>query len=215
MITHRHLIDVHRGKTVIVLGCGPSLNDYDLTDPFFRGNITIGSNGIVGTFKPTYYFIGDGVAYSRWGRFMWSGKTVPLIGSSLLRRVPSLQMVPRGVVVDYALKDYVGRPDKNGTIFNGRTSGVIMAYLAYYMGAKNIFMLGIDGYSGFESAKTAHFDGRSKAVPVISPDVVVAKNLLAIFKACARTGRCFFDLSVRDGFPQVPKLQVFRQFAEK
>jgi hypothetical protein len=45
----------HRGRTIVVCGCGPSLNDFTEPDRF----ITIGVNDVGRLFDPTYLVVVD------------------------------------------------------------------------------------------------------------------------------------------------------------
>lgn len=197
----RQLHNKYKGKVVIVLGNGPSVNDYDLTDPFFKENVTIGSNQIGLLFRPDYYFIGDPVAYTRYKNTIMTSVSKGsrlVIGPFVKKRFGGQIRIPT-LSLDYNMKDKVGSPDRL-RIYHGRTSGVIMLHMAYHMGFKYVFMLGIDGYG---------VQGRSHFYQTISKrsssDYVVSSCLRMYYSTMVSEDRHVFDLSHRTVFSEIPK----------
>jgi hypothetical protein len=132
-------IDCHKGQTCIVMGDGPSIGDYDLTDPFFTENITFGCNRIGRRFTPTYYLISDPAIYP---------ECVALVQPpSILLRGQYAGTVPEcNNIVYYKQTDLVGPPTK-GRLYFANKSGPLMLHIAYQMGFDMYFVLGIDGYN--------------------------------------------------------------------
>lgn len=191
----------------IILGNGPSLDDYDLKDPFFKKATTFGSNAIGKKFRPTYYFIGDFIAWKENQKHVWptvnKGSTL-IVSYDVRRKFP--HHAKRAIVLTYSPRDTYGTPTKGGPIYHGRTSGIVMLNIAYQMGFSYIFLLGIDGYS---VDGKSHFDGAPHQVPEYrrsSSDGVVAKNLALTYRQMVKEGRWLFDLSMRSVYTeQVPK----------
>jgi hypothetical protein len=140
----------HRGETVIIMGNGPSIKDYDLSDPFFKDNVTIGVNAIGNLFSPTYYLIADTVA---WQKFKALVKNSYLLMGCMTpgaeREVQNRRKQGKGASVVYYNNDVsrgcAGSP-KIGTIYHGRTGGMVALHTAFQMGFRKYFLLGIDGY---------------------------------------------------------------------
>src|SRR5262245_59019561 len=59
--------DRHRGQTIVVCGCGPSLNDLEAPERF----ITIGVNDVGRLFDPTYLVVVDPPSRFRSDRFRY------------------------------------------------------------------------------------------------------------------------------------------------
>ncbi len=146
------LINKHQGQVAIVLGNGPSLKDYDLTDPFFTENVTFGANAITDLFTPTYYTLTDPhvidifpmqILNARTSTFLL-GELVWAFWTTWAARKRRLPNSPR-YMVRYDRKDRVGAMGK-GRIYHGCTVGMVMFNIAFLMGFKYIFVLGIDGY---------------------------------------------------------------------
>ena len=82
-----------------------------------------------------------------------------------------------------------------GPIFHGRTVGIVMLNLAFQMGFKKVYMIGIDGYSG----KGPHyFYDNTRTAGVHEPDErdkVVAQALENLVPAMWGLDRELFDLS--------------------
>lgn len=210
------LANKHVGEVCIILGTGPSLADYDLTDPFFTKNVTFGSNAIGKVFNPTYYVVTDPHAVRVWNKYIRqsdeAGKSTFLMSSYIWKNQAMVKSKKH--MIYYRGRDRVGAPGA-GRIYNGRTTGIVMIHLAYLMGFKYVFVLGLDGYHC--GTRSSHFyddrkegNGRSDK----RSDWVV-KTCLALaaarFKAC---GRGLFNLSsktlFRDAMPSWWGHQKFR-----
>lgn len=192
-------LNKHAGEVGIVLGNGPSVNDYDLSHPFFTKNITIGSNAIGKIFSPSYYFVGDPGAYEMFGNYVFNGDSVPCIGGHILRDIRRVHQVMPYLVVRYKYSDRVGLPSP-GIIYHGRTSGIVMLHMAFQLGLKYVFMLGIDGY-GVPGESHFYPDSAGRA----TSDDIVEIALGYLVKGFMESGRYFYDLSARSVFTVVPK----------
>ena len=192
------LIDKHAGQVALILGDGPSLDDYDLEDPFFREVVTIGCNRIGLRYQPDYYLIVDPACWKRdrnlvrppsrllWG---WEIQELPPPGAFVVRHHTSEA-------------DLVAPPVK-GHLYHGRKSGTLMLHVAYQMGFRRFFMLGIDGYQPgrwhfYEPADTTNPDFANR-------DRVVGPLLEAFAGQIAREGGWIWNLSARSRYAAVPK----------
>lgn len=184
------LVDRYVGQAALVLGNGPSINDFDLC-ALAAGKVTIGTNAIGRVFTPDYYVITDPQAWSRWGDVALSCQAQ---GSTLVLSKAVFDKVhfPPGrehstIVLDYSHDNIVGEPVKGGPLYHGRTVGVVALNLAYQMGFRRVEMLGIDGYGvqGDKHFHTEHEDGAHKAD---ERDQVVQANLLRLQAAFYKQG---------------------------
>lgn len=200
----RELIGRHAGEVVVILGNGPSLNDFDLTDPFFTKNVTIGSNAIGDVFSPSYYVIGDPVAWRKFGKLVRRPSHL-LIGEHA-RATP-----PGSSLFHYSTADRVG-PLTKGRLYHGRTSGILMVHIAYQLGFKFFFLLGIDGYSVKGGSHFYTGGARSTSDPDVSSALEQAYVTLKAEK------KFIWNLSRRSVFrniPLYPTLAVAKQEQEK
>lgn len=187
------LIDKHKGQVVIILGNGPSIGDYDLHDPFFTENITIGSNAIGKVFQPTYYVISDPGAYRVFGKLMFNNHSIPLVGCHI-----SMHSVRSYHRFYYKTSDFYG-PLTRGRLYHGRTSGVLMINIAYQMGFTHFFLLGIDGY-GIQGQPHFYKNSAGRS----SSDLLVAKNLMLAAQVLQDEGKFIWNLSRRSVYHHIP-----------
>lgn len=132
----------YQGGTILVLATGPSLKDvpYDI----LSSNITIGCNGIGEYFYPDYYIICDPFVYG--------------LHKEIFEKSPKCKILSsftRGncdIPIYYKYENLIGL--SKDEVFSGDNTGYIMLSVAYIMGAKNIYLIGFDGYS---SDKNFHF----------------------------------------------------------
>tara|TARA_Y100000310_G_scaffold329515_1_gene399530 strand:+ start:1398 stop:2048 length:651 start_codon:yes stop_codon:yes gene_type:complete len=142
--------NIKKDKNFVIVGAGETLSTYK--DPilsFIKDNkaVTIGINRMTGVITPDYHLWTN---RQRWGKY---GSCVK--ASSKLILGPS-------ITSKYAQKHYRGKydridyADKKGTPFEFkgeqirgyfRTAGVLAIALAHIMGAKEVFIVGMDGYT--------------------------------------------------------------------
>ena len=203
--------DKHAGEVCVVLGNGPSIRNYDLSDPFFKENVTLGSNAIGKVFKPTYYFFSDPQVLSLFSQYLLScahhsvffvgSWLIPKLRGEIVRELAPIQPV------HYSFADHAGPPD--GKIFHGRTAGCILVHMAYLMGFKYVFLLGMDGYSN--RGGDGWFYGKGEGLKwanendAVNSDIVSARHLTATADFFVKNGRFLYDLSDRSNYEMIPK----------
>lgn len=195
----------YEGRVCIILGNGPSINDYDLDDPFFTENITIGSNAIGYRFIPSFYLITDCGAYYRWKKHLFNGVSIPLVGKYASPTLPSNRDI---YVVHYDTSKRQGPPNKD-IIYNGRTTGCVMLHLVYQMGFQYVFLLGVDGYTVLGQT---HFYGTTCRS---SSDVMMHRNLKMAVDVFMREKKYLYNLSARSVFTEVPFYHAVPKESEK
>jgi uncharacterized Rossmann fold enzyme len=187
----KELIGRHTGRTIVVLGNGPSLYDSNLAHPIFTNNICITTNAVVKRIHGKYHVMCDPVAVKYFGEhaaFAQRKSGTQLIGSNHSRTVFLKKRIKPDHLVHYAINARVGPPSP-GRIFHGRTVGIIALHLAYHMGAKAVLLLGIDGY------------GRGRRD---RRDEVASQCLTLALKKFQDEGRQLYSLSLRSRYTQIP-----------
>ena len=154
--------DIYKGKRAWIIGNGPSLNQIDLS--LLDNEISFAMNRISllynrTSWRPTYYmYCSDNVNNSVWGKeltkdiknaveqkattaFIWNRFKHVIIQGGKLAKNPNWfdDMTEYGPDDERSFSiDAVDRLDKSGTSMN------VVFQLAYFMGIKEIFLLGAD-----------------------------------------------------------------------
>ncbi|SHN49048.1 glycosyltransferase [Desulfovibrio litoralis] len=145
------LKDRYAGERCFILGNGPSLNKVDLTK--LKNEFTFGVNSIFLArdkmgFEPTFYCVEDThVAKERKHEMQKVNSTIKFYGyylkDCILAHTNNLFV---NTLVDY--RRYVGYPyfsiDASRRLWVGGTVSYINMQLAYYMGFKNVYLIGFD-----------------------------------------------------------------------
>lgn len=194
--------DKYKDQVAIVMGTGPSLKDYDLTDPFFTENITFGGNNIGALFEPTFYCLTDPVAITKYWSNIRRCRSHFLLGEIALpvfyQKGGANTHVPHDMI-QYDRADKLGKP--GARIYHGTTIGMVMLHVAWLMGFKYIFLIGIDGY-GVPGQK--HATG-NQPVGNVRQDKLVGTMLTLAMSEVERQNRFLFNLSYRSVHNMVPK----------
>lgn len=152
-------LDRHKGKDFLILAGGPSLVEYKsrIADFIKRYDpIVLGANNMGGHFVPDYH------AFSNKKRFMTFVKTVHADSKLLLSEYMSEDMIKEHTTRAYESLRYVDQLTEDFAIEKGvinsncRTVAVLLCAVAAVMGAKRVFVAGLDGYTQFEEGKR-HF----------------------------------------------------------
>lgn len=147
-----HLRNLHAGQRAFILGNGPSLNRCDLS--FLKDEITFGVNSIFLNyekmgFHPTYYVVEDMlVAEDRSEEINhYHGPKVKFFGNYLhycIQDAPDVVWL--NVRVDY--QEYANFPrfstNAGRMIWVGGTVSYLCMQLAYFMGFKEVYLIGFD-----------------------------------------------------------------------
>lgn len=153
----------HLGKDFLIIGNGPSLNT---TPPeALEGYIKMGANGfcMYKNMSPDYYFALDRFAVDYW-HDIWAGLECEILLSVILKEHLNDDVKAQFFPACFALPDDSFSPIKTG-IPTGSTVVSSMLYTALYMGAKRVFILGVDNnYKGQKHVKyfTSEYHGKHK-----------------------------------------------------
>ncbi len=148
----------HKGRDFLILGTGASLSNFEkeIKDFIREGDlITIGVNSI------EEFLIPDYIGFSNRKRFLQFGKNAK--AKQLLSILFTDELILKNCKTSFDLikwKDisstnYEKTPyfDENETIFIDGTSTNIMMIVAYQMGAKNVYVAGVDGWTKYLETK--------------------------------------------------------------
>lgn len=128
--------NIHNGETVIVCGCGSSLNDFEHPERF----ITIGVNDVSRRFHPDYLVVVD-------HRRSFNKKRFEFVKNSRARYLFS-QLDPgpvRPETVQFRLGRKGGTDFSNPNVLNySLNSPYVAMCLAVHMGASRIGVIGVD-----------------------------------------------------------------------
>ncbi|MBU0591900.1 MAG: hypothetical protein ABIJ34_02365 [archaeon] len=158
----------HAGKDFLILGNGPSLKDnIDEIKKFAKDNelIMLGANYLSGLATPDYHAFNNVNRFIRYGKFV-DAKSKLLVGSYI-----SNSIVKSVIGKEYERLPYMNSPEKfdikDGIIqSNCGTISVLLIGTAIVMGAKKIYVAGLDGYKDMYGKKST-FYSETQDVPTI------------------------------------------------
>jgi len=151
----------HLGRAALILGDGPSINGFDCNGDLVRLCITYGCNRIGRLFAPDYYVITDQNRLAHDGHLVTPASQLILYETSVLP--------PGAIHVCYDFGDILG-PPTIGRIYHAQKSGNLMLHIAYQMGCRHFFIVGIDGYRYvgpkhfYETKESGSWDNREEQV---------------------------------------------------
>lgn len=137
------LKNIHVGRDVYVLGSGPSLNY--VSPEFFCGKITVGVNRVYKHFPCIYVVIHHGELGQEvidWGRTLIVSETDKCLPGPMLEYAGEYYQYkhkPQG----YADIDYSYLDSDDGLVV-GETTIINAMSFAYFIGARNIILCGVD-----------------------------------------------------------------------
>lgn len=139
--------DKHKGETCYILGNGPSLKDVDFTQ--LEGKVVFGTNGIYKNdwdFVPTYLVAVNPLVLEQFGEGIQSTKTIKFLSAPII----SLKIKPDGEthILDTSLNKPYFQTDISKPLWEGHTVTYVCLQIAYFMGFKEVILLGLDHYYG-------------------------------------------------------------------
>lgn len=153
----------HGGRDFLVIANGPTLNEYGAQIAAFakkNGLVLIGSNFLGKKFAPDYHVFNN---FERFRQYVSTvdPKSKVMVGSYLAGHLKNLPQQ-----LEFETIEYVAHPGfdiKNGIIYSEpSTVAMLMLPLAMVMGARNIYVCGMDGYKSEKSA-THFYDEKTVA----------------------------------------------------
>lgn len=154
MKTIKNLVGTRKGENATIICAGSTIKDYQwqINDHIkYTNSFTIGINNMTKYFMPDYHL------WTNTQRFRSYGKNINPISNILLGSNISLKVIneiikSKGyVLVNYTDKEGIPIDYKKGKIYGYyRTAGCLAIMIANIMGASEINIVGMDGYSKYE-----------------------------------------------------------------
>jgi hypothetical protein len=153
MRTIKDLIDTKKGKRSLIICAGPSIIEFkDKIQALYdnENTFTIGINNMTHLFIPDYHLWTNTQRFRTYGKNIKDSSTV-LLGSGInLKTIKSVIGDREYILINYTgmLKKRLPIDYKNGKIFGYyRTAGCLAIMISYLMGASEIDIVGMDGYT--------------------------------------------------------------------
>lgn len=171
------LMDLHPGAD-FVIGCtGSSLERVDLRE-LCKDKIVIGVNGFIRFWPSDYAVMIDPNAWKDWGRMTMRNPSVTPLLSELIDHRHPYHVLPYNPSTDY------DEGFSDDTIYHGREVGIVAVNIAIKMGARRIYIAGMDGIQAGVQ-KYAH----DSQVPDADHSIHVTPCLVAIRRELEKQGR--------------------------
>lgn len=165
MNTIKNLIDTRKGESALIIGAGASIkenrnsinNFISENDPFI-----VGINNITEFWIPDYHLWTNTQRFRTYGQNIHRD-SILLLGSNISLNVIKEVIGSRDyILINYTDKAGTSLDYSNGKIYGYyRTAGCLAIMIAHLMGAKDISVVGMDGYSLYKqedivSGKESH-----------------------------------------------------------
>jgi len=186
--------DIHKGETIVVCGCGESLNDFVNPEQF----VTIGVNDVGRLFNPTYLVVLNPKNQFKNGRFKYVQESeAQALFTQLDLMVEHLNVV-RFKLGMRGSTDY----SDTETLPYTQNSPYVAICLAALMGAKKIGVLGVDYTDNHFFAKTGRHVLSNKVAKIDNEYQKLAESL-------EEKGVEIFNLSIRS------KVTAFKKITQE
>src|SRR5579859_6568603 len=193
MRTFASFQSVHRGETIVVCGCGESLNDFVKPERF----ITIGVSDVGRIFQPNYLLLPNQKREYEGDRFHYVETSQ---AEYIFTYIPD-PGVPHTKLIMYRLGKMNGTDFSNANVLHySYTSAYASLCLALHMGARRIGLIGVDFTNNFSGKSDAHKWG--PYLPTIN------ERFRMLGDAARSQGIEIFNLSRTSGLTAFPKISL-------
>jgi glycosyl transferase family 1 len=191
MNTLASFLNVHAGGTIIVCGCGQSLNQLQRPEEF----VTIGVNDVGRKFQPDYLVVVNPPHQFSGDRFRY------VEGSQAKFIFTQLELgLTRDNVVKFSLGTQGGTDFSNPDVLNyTQNSPYVALCLAIHMGARRIGLLGVDFTDD-------HFFGPTGVHSLSSQLTVIDQQYRRLYDAARARGVEIYNLSESSRLTAFPKI---------
>lgn len=195
MKQYSSFVDTHVGESIVVCGCGNSMNQFTKPEDF----ITIGVNDIGRLFTPNYLVIlnnKNGFKGDRWG-FVQKSEA-----PTIFTQIKGMDIINKNNIVPLTLGKYGQLDIDNKTkVDYTNNSPYVGVIIAYHLGAKRIGLLGVDFTHNhfFDKSGRHALTGRLKKM------IDEYRNLHA---ALAERGVEFYNLSEESLINSIPHKSI-------
>lgn len=143
--------NLHLGKTGLIVGCGPSLNDTPLEE-LSKDKITFGGNGIYRLpYEPKYYCIIDRRGLQNWLPLPQWFSSIPFVRAEA-QGIPTNNPIYPIPVFGFSL-------DISQFVCMGGTVVYALLQIAFFMGLQTVLLVGVDHNYPVQGDKLTEFDG--------------------------------------------------------
>jgi len=151
MKTIEYLLGSEKGRSAVVLGAGATIKEYKKQiDKFIKrtNSFIIGINNVVDLWVPDYHVWTNNQRFRDFGQHIKEESTV-LLGSNIsIKVVNSILKEIDYIILNRVDREGVSIKYKNGTIYGYfRTAGCLSIMIASLLGADEINVVGMDGYT--------------------------------------------------------------------
>jgi len=140
-----------RDKKVIIVGAGGSASRYKSKILDFiekNGIVTIGINNITSVLYPDYHLWTNKKRFKTFNQNIDNSKSKVLLGSGMSKKWIRKYYKNKYIVVDYVDEEGCRMEYDSGIIKgNFRTAGALAVMIAHVNKARNIYIVGMDGYT--------------------------------------------------------------------
>jgi len=183
----------HRGRTIVVCGCGPSLNDFTEPDRF----ITIGVNDVGRRFDPTYLVVVDPPSRFSADRFRH-------VAESRARAI--FTPCDLGITHPHIVRFGLGRKggvnfDRDDVVDYTSNSPYVAALIAIRMGASRVALAGVD-------FSDHHFFGATGRHPLARQLPRIDEEYRRLAAAAASRGVEIVNLSTSSRLTSLPRVSL-------
>lgn len=192
--------DIHDGKTIIVCGCGSSLNEFQNPEQY----ITISVNDVGRLFTPSYLVVLNPRTQFKGDRFRYVENS---------RAGAVFTQLDLGIkhpnVVRFKLGKYGGTDFTDTHVLHfTRNSPYVALCLAVHMGAKRIGLIGIDFTDN-------HFFGNTGRHNLAGQLEQIDKEYKSLAESCKRMGIEIVNLSGRSRLSAFPRMNLNDFFSKQ
>lgn len=151
MDTIKNLINTRKGRSALIIGAGATVKEKEeYIDNFIKeaSPFTIGINNMTAFWTPTCHLWTNTQRFRTYGKNIHTDSKLMLGSNISLKVIREIIESRRYTLVNYTDKEGVPIDYKKGKIYGYyRTAGCLAIMVAHLMGAKEINVVGMDGYS--------------------------------------------------------------------
>ncbi len=164
-------VDILKNKEVLIFGNGPSLNESKNKIIKLVKNknlVTLGANNITQFFNVDYLAFVNRKRFSAYSKYINSSSKLLLSPYFKKNFISSHISLNRDYFEIMYLNNKIKNTKKliqnNLILYNCSSTTLLLILISYVMGAKNIFIAGLDGYKieNLDKSKSTHFYGIEK-----------------------------------------------------
>jgi len=141
-------INQYNSYDFVIIGAGSSIKKYEnKIKNFIRDKKTIGINNITHLFIPDFHVWTNNQRLNEYGGCI-SQNSILILGDGIRKEMIDKHKIESFVLLEYDDSEGIPIDIRNGKIYGYfRTAGCLSIMIAHCLGAKNIYIVGMDGYT--------------------------------------------------------------------